>query len=771
MSLAATRRHLLEDAALRGTAFSSRWAGEVDGWLTNTFEAATAGANPRGIALVAVGGYGRGDLAPGSDLDLLLLYEGRTAPAEVAERVWYPIWDEGLKLGHSVRTVDEALALAADDLDTATSLLTTRHLAGDAGLTEDLVTAAAERWRKRSKRYLTMLRESVATRQNRFGEVAYLLEPDLKEGRGGLRDIHALRWAEMARPVLDPADPDALDRAERVLFDARVELHRVTDRNTDRLNLQDQDAVGAALGVDADVLMHQVATAARTVAWIADETWDRVGAATGTGPSLLGWRSRTRAPGLVVKGGQVGLEPSADPATRPGIVLDAAVLAARKKARIARSSLERLARRSLRPGADRDGDPAPWSDVTRHRFVELLSVGHDAIAVIESLDHVGIWERYMPEWADVRNKPQRNVYHRFTVDRHLLETAANAAALVDAVDRPDLLLVGALLHDIGKGRPGDHTEVGMEMVAEIGPRLGYDAEDTAILVDMVRHHLLLPDAATRRDITDEATIAAVADAVGDRGRLALLAALTEADSLATGPAAWGAWKAELVRELVRRTDHYLTGGDLAALAIPEFPDARQRALLAAREVSVRGADDVLEVVAPDRPGLFARVAGVLALHGLEVLTADATAVGGMALEELKVSSRFGSIGGWERVEHDIRAALDHRLAIEARLAERIATYSTGSSRLRLPPPSIRFDDDASATATVIELSAPDRIGLLYRVLSAFNEMDVDVRLAKVQTLGDVVVDSFYVTTVDGSPISDGVFRAELQRALLHAVAD
>ena len=768
MSLTSTRQHLLENTALQGMAFSDRWAGEVDGWLTKTFETATAGVSPEGLALVAVGGYGRGDLAPGSDLDLLLLHRAKNAPAEVAEKIWYRIWDEGLKLGHSVRTTAEALDLAADDLDTATSLLTARHLAGDSELTDELVQAAVEQWRKRSKRCLTMLRNGVAARQARFGEVAYLLEPDLKEGRGGLRDIHALRWAQMARPVLDAADPEALAAAERVLFDARVELHRATGRNNDRLNLQDQDAVAAALGTDADGLMADIAHAARTVAWIADETWDRVGAATGNGSSLLGWRSRSRAPGLVVKGGQVSLEPSADPATHPELVLHAANLAARKQARIARSSLDRLAARAPGPGGP-DGT-GPWTDDTRRGFVDLLATGHDAISVIESLDHVGIWERYLPEWSGVRNKPQRNVYHRFTVDRHLLETSANAAALVDTVDRPDLLLLGALLHDIGKGRPGDHTDVGMELVAEIGPRLGYDAEDTAVLVDMVRHHLLLPDVATRRDLTDEATIALVAAQVGDRTRLGLLAALTEADSLATGPAAWGSWKAELVRELVRRTDHYLAGGDLAALPTREFPDERQRDLLAAGQVQVSGVDDVLEVVAPDRPGLFARVAGVLALHGLDVLTADAAAVDAMAIEQIKVTSRFGSMWGWERVERDVLAALENRLAIESRLAERISTYGSAGARPGLPPATIRYDDAASKAATVVELSAPDRIGLLYRVLRAFNEMDVDVQLAKIQTLGDVVVDSFYVTHLDGSLVTDPVVRAELERALLHAVS-
>jgi [protein-PII] uridylyltransferase len=488
-----------------------------------------------------------------------------------------------------------------------------------------------------------------------------------------------------------------------------------------------------------------------------------VGASLSTGSNLLGWRSRTRSPGLMIRDGQVLLEPNCDPSNRPALVLEAAILAATKQARLARATHERLNARAPLP-------PDVWTDEIRQRFVELLGHGHDAILVIEALDHTGLWERFLPEWTAVRNRPQRNAYHRFTVDRHLLEATANAAALVDRVDRPDLLLVGTLLHDIGKGRKGDHTEVGMALIEEIGPRMGFSDEDTAVLVDLCRHHLLLPDVATRRDLSDEATIAAVADAVGDRTRLHLLAALTEADSLATGPAAWGAWKADLVSELVRRVDHYLSGGDLAALTSVEFPDADQRALMAAGAVAVQAADDLITVVAPDRSGLFSRVAGVLALHGLDVIAADAASEDGMAIEAFRVTSRFGSTVPWDRVVTNVHAALEDRLAIEARLADRIRTYQVRAAVHRLPPPVVRFDDAASATATVVEVHAPDRVGLLYRVSRAFAELAIDVRVAKVQTLGDLVVDSFYVTTVDGGVVSDAALRAEIERALLHAVS-
>jgi [protein-PII] uridylyltransferase len=763
-SLASARERLLADPSLRGFEFAAAWRGEVDPWLVARFGEAVeaAGADPATFALVAVGGYGRGDLAPGSDLDLLLLHTGGGDPGPVAEQLWYPIWDEGLKLGHSVRTIKEALDLADEDLDTATSLLTTRHLAGTEELTSTLAAAAVAQWSKRSKRFLTMLRDSAAHRHQQAGEIAFLLEPDLKEARGGLRDIHALRWAQLARTVLEPGDGATLSASEQVLFEVRVELHRATGRTGDRLNLQDQDVVSKALGCTADQLMADVSHAARTVAWIGDETWDRISASLSTSVSLLGWRSRDRAPGLVVRGGQVLLENSVDPAHRPDLVLEAAILAATKRARIARSSLTRLVERS--PAV-----PEVWPISTRERFVELLLLGHDAIEVIEALDHTGLWERYLPEWSHTRSRPQRNAYHRFTIDRHLLEAAANAAGLAGRVDRPDLLVVGALLHDIGKGLPGDHTDVGVELIAEIGPRMGFDAEDTEVLVTLCRQHLLLPDAATRRDLSDPATIAGVADAVGTVECLHLLAALTEADSVATGPAAWGSWKADLVRDLVRRVEHHLEGVDPAALANEEFPNAAQRALLAGGRPVASGEGRTLTVVAPDRPGLFSRVAGVLAIEGLEVRTADATALDGMALEVFEVESRFGSTIPWDRVVASLEAALDGRLAIEARLAARMRTYAPKAIRPDLPPPTVHFADAASSSATVVEVHARDQIGVLYRLARAFADFDLDVRTAKIQTLGEVIIDAFYLTRADGSLITDPVLRRELERALLHAV--
>jgi [protein-PII] uridylyltransferase len=368
----------------------------------------------------------------------------------------------------------------------------------------------------------------------------------------------------------------------------------------------------------------------------------------------------------------------------------------------------------------------------------------------------------------VRNRPQRNAYHRFTVDRHLLETAANAADLARHVSRPDLLLVGALLHDIGKGFPGrDHTDVGIELVGAIGPRLGFSPADVAVLQALVRQHLLLADAATRRDLDDPATIETVASSVGDRLTLELLAALTEADSLATGPAAWGHWKAGLVGELVARAATVLEGGEAPhgpSLDVASYADRLGPGIPVA--VDVHGTE--ITVVARDRPGLFSRVAGTLALHGLDVRAAQAASQDGVAVEVLTVEPVWGREPDWDGVVEDVGRAVQGRLSLEARLAARARDYASRlrPAAARSAEPRVLFDNEASASATVVEVRAPDGIGVLYRITRALADCDLDVRSAKVSTLGPEVVDAFYVCDGEGAKVTDADHLGEVERAVL-----
>ncbi|MGZ4705994.1 MAG: ACT domain-containing protein [Acidimicrobiales bacterium] len=511
-------------------------------------------------------------------------------------------------------------------------------------------------------------------------------------------------------------------------------------------------------------MMAAISAAARAIAWTSDEVWERVDSSL-KGP--LGWRmSRDRdlAAGVVLRDGRVCMTAASDPAADRLLVLRVAVAAAQADARIDRTTLDRLATESP--------DLAiPWNQETRDLFAALLLTGRPAIDVIETLDQRGLWVRILPEWEPVRSKPQRNAYHRFTVDRHLCEAAANAAALVDRVDRPDLLVVGALLHDIGKGYPGDHVAVGIDIVSRIGQRMGYDADDIAQLTEMVRDHLLLPDVATRRDLSDEGTIRWVASRVGTLRSLRLLDALTEADSIATGSAAWSDWKAELLGILVSRTAHLMQGGAVEEIAMSSFPTDEQLAVMAEGKRVLEGIDDRLTVITPDRTGLFSRTAAVLALNGLDVLSAAAYSNDdGMALQVFRVESNLGPTIAWDRVVRDLEKALDGRLALEARLRERARTYAR-TDRSPEPPqePEVTFDNDLSEVATVVEVRAPDRIGVLYRITRAIAELDLDIRSAKVQTIGRDVVDAFYLRGADGAKVTDPDYLVEIERSIIGAL--
>jgi [protein-PII] uridylyltransferase len=760
------RNEVLEDRGLRGREFARAWTSVLEGWLGELFDDAAAGSSR--LALVAVGGEGRREMAPYSDLDLLLLCEDPAVAEGVAEKLWYPVWDAGLKLGHAVRNLRDTLALAAEDLETATALLSARHVRGDAEMTAELAERARSSWRKRGRRWLQDLADAVEQRHAAAGEVAFALEPELKEGRGGLRDVHALRWALHAGAELDVGALDALGAHHDVLFDVRVELHRSQARPGDRLLLQEQDAVAARVGdLDADALMARVASAGRSIAFASDEAWHDIRSS--LSGSLFGRFRRERRVDdeLVLQSGRVALTPPVVEVQDPFLVLRVAERAAREDARIDPATLDAL--------AAAPAPPVPWPESARRSFCELLLCGPPMVAVAEILDRWGLWVRLMPEWEPTQSRPQRNAYHRFTVDRHLLETAAEAAALEHRVPRPDLLVVAALLHDLGKAYPqrGDHSVVGTELAGGIARRMGFSEADTATVVALVRHHLLLADVATRRDLDAPATVEFVAREIGTPDRLALLWALTEADSMATGSAAWSPWKAELVERLCSRAAALMAGSSAASPSVgdPEaFPRPEQRRLLASREVQVRTEGDAITVCCPDRPGVFFRVAGALALHGLDVVEANVWSEDEMALDEFRVRPGGAGVVPWDRVSVDVVKVLEGRLALQSRVSERARSQRRRRrATIHEFAPTVRFDNGDSAPTTVIEVVGPDSFGLLYRLGRALAEFNLNVIAARIHTMGHDVVDAFHVTDGDGGRVVDEDLQVEIRRALLDAL--
>jgi [protein-PII] uridylyltransferase len=563
------------------------------------------------------------------------------------------------------------------------------------------------------------------------------------------------------------------------ILDARHALHEVTGRCRDRLLLEEQDEVARALGLlDADVLLRMLAGAARTVAYAVDHAFrqaDRLGGRLGGRRLRRPAERRPLADGVVEQDGEVVLARAADPARDPALVLRAAAAAAQAGLPLAPRTLTRL--------TECPPLPNPWPGPARDALLALLGAGEPAVSVWEALDTEGLITSLIPDWERVRNRPQRNPLHKYTVDRHLAETAAHAAALTREVARPDLLLLAALLHDIGKGWPGDHSTTGEVVARDVGRRMGLPEPDTELVATAVRHHLLLPMVATRRDLDDPVTVKQVAAAVPSRALLELLHALAIADGLATGPAAWNDWKATLVADLVRRVTAVLARGDdpagLAAcgggprppregMAGEQMPGPTplrddQLALAAAGgpAATVRGSE--VTVVAPDRPGLLWRAAGVLASHRLAVRSANATSVGDTAVTVFDVAPEYGEPPDATLVAGDLRRMLEGRLDIAGRLERRMRAAPPRVTAV--PAPKVTLVDDASETATVVEVRAHDAPGLLWRVGRALGECGLDVRAARVETLGAEVVDVFYVTDSSGEPLVE----ADLRRATLHAV--
>lgn len=767
-------------------------------WLTAT--ASELGIGPEsGCAIVAVGGLGRGEMLPYSDLDLILLHDGSdlTRIGGIAERLWYPLWDAHIKLDHSVRTVAEALQVAASDMTAALGLLDARHIAGDADLTAVLVAEVRRQWRIGVRSRLDELIELTHQRWRRSGDVAQRAEPDTKNGRGGLRDIQlidALAVAQLTDPAIDPGAQTpggGVAAAHMRLLDVRTELHRVARRARDQVRVQDADEIAAALRLgDRFDLARSLSDSARTVCYAVD-----AGLRNASNSIPRRGLARLRAvplrrpldEGVINHAGEIVLARDAQPRRDPGLVLRVAASAARTGLPIGAATLLRLA----------DTAPelrTPWPRGALKDLLVVLGSGPRAIPVIEALDRTGLWGRLIPEWGAVRDLPPRDAIHTWTVDRHLMEVASIAGTFATRVSRPDLLVLSAILHDIGKGRGGDHSVIGAELAERIATRMGLWPSDIAVIVAVVRQHLLLPQVSTRRDLDDAATVQSVVDAIGgDVVVLEVLHALAEADSIGTGPGVWGEWKASLIAELVRRCRLVMEGQSLPE-PTPLDPELVALAERGEVHVDVTALDEphtyAVNVVAPDRRGALTAAAGVLAMHALRVVSASVGGDDSYAIDTFVVSPHFGEPPPAGLLRQDVIRALDGELDPVAELLARREREQRNSGATVAPdnaqaPPRVLWFDPAGSTAgegrrMIVELRAEDRPGLLARVAAVLHQQGVNICWARVETLGNSVVDAFCVdlgssadAAADGSAdvgiSTEPDRRAAIERALLEVV--
>ncbi len=762
--LVAARRRLLSDGRDLGAAeLRHAWQDLHESWLTAKADEIGI-TDASGFAIVGIGGLGRHELLPYSDLDLMLLHDNKSADVlqRVADKLWYPLWDANVRLDHSVRTVSGALGVANTDVIAALGMLDARHIAGDARLSEELIAGARRQWRSAIRSRMNELVEITHARWQRCGRISQRAEPDLKSGRGGLRDVQLLDALGVAQLIdrhgmARPETPGgSLDDAYLTLLDVRTELHRVSGRGRDQLLAQYADEISAALQIgDRFDLARKLSGAGRTIAYHA-ETGLRTAenALPRRGVSALVRRPKRRPldEGVVEYAGEIVLARDASPETDAGLVLRVAAASADTGMPIGAATLSRLA-------AGAPEMPIPWPSEALDDLLVVLSAGPTAVATVEALDRTGLWERLLPEWAVIRDLPPRDVAHKWTVDRHVLETAANAAPLATRVARPDLLALGALLHDIGKGRGVDHSVFGAEMALEIGPRLGVAPKDTEFLSKLVRHHLLLPVAATRSDLNDPKTIQAVSEAIGgDPLLLEVLHALTEADSKATGPGVWSDWKASLIEDLVRRCRMVMAGEPLPQ-AQPIAPQYLSLTADHGVHVEIEAGDSErlnLVMVAPDQRGLVSNAAAVLALNSLRIHSASVNTHEGVAIIEFVVSPLFGSPpeAGLLRLlfTNALNGDVDVLGTLEKRDTDAIgaATERAGEIQVGVPvtrstaPPHILWLDPAASGQHVVEVRAMDRLGLLALLARGMERAGADIAWAKVHTFGSTAADVFCV---------------------------
>lgn len=698
---------------------------------------AASGGPATGVALVAVGGYGRSELAPHSDLDVVLVHDDDVDLGELGSTLWYPLWDSGRRLDHSVRSMGQVLD-AATDLRVALGLLDARHLAGDPGLSLRLRTTMLADWRRQARTRLPELRQMTRKRHEVTGELAHASVPDVKEAEGGLRDAGVLKAIE-ASWLVDASTP-ALEAARQMLLDVRDEVQDLSGRPSDRVAPEMWGPLAERLGLaDAGAAQRHVRSLGRRIAHLSRLAWRRTDAVVARPTGEKGRRTPALeriAPGIALSRGEVVLDAGTVPADDPTLLLRAAAEAASRDAVLAPATAARL----VREGAEL---PVPWPAAARDALVRLLASGPGLLPVWETLDEIDGIETFLPEWEQIRLLPHASAIHRFTVDRHVVETCAEAGALIRGVRRPDLLLVGALLHDIGKGSVHDHSVAGEPLARKIVARMGFTDLDAEVVASLVRWHLLLARLATTRDPDDPATTAELLTHVPDAASLELLRALTEADARAASPAAWTSWRASLVDRLVTRAGHAL-GAEIAHPVPTEslpVPDAVRRDPSAvAVEVTSHEVGATVTVVAADRVGLLADVAGGLAALRVPVHAARAWA-------QVDADGEWG-VSAWEVPDAYLDATV---------VRERIRRVVEGTQRLpELParpdgelPPIVEVRPDASRASLVLEIRTSDRPGVVHRVLTTLAGLGLTVASAHVSTLGPQAVDVFYVQEVGG----------------------
>jgi [protein-PII] uridylyltransferase len=820
------------------------------------------------LAMAATGGYGRATLAPFSDIDLLFLVEGKV-PLRVAravEFILYFLWDLGLKVGHATRSISDCLKEAKADVTIRTSLLDARCLAGDRPLFAEFQTEfRADCHADGPADYIAAKQAERAARHRRFGDTPFMVEPNVKEGRGGLRDLQTLYWLSRyvfntfsmselvgkSAPgggILTESEARACKRAWEYLWTVRFHLHYVAGRAEERLTFDFQPVIGARMGYTrhgrqdgVERFMRHYFLVVREVARVTGVLEPALVRAA-LGPPALAAETDAHLLecGFALADGKILFAPGRDPEDDPASIFRILVCARDRELELHPLALRKLIRNASL-AADLRGNRKAAA-----LFLNLLCGGApdaetrtcDSARWLNLLNETGVLGRYLPDWRRIVGQMQFDTYHVYTVDVHtvqaikvlnsieaggLSEIAPVASSLIEQVQSRRALYVALLLHDIAKGRGGDHSELGAEIALYVGPALGLSAEETEMVSWLVLHHLLLSQTAFSRDIDDPKTILDLADTIQSPERLRLLLILTVSDIRAVSPKVWNGWKATLLRELYARVAEVLEGGlstterdarisrvkDVVAGMIDDFPAGEREEFLSLGYPSywlgfdpdsierharmIRGAKQrkapltvnteplparaVTEVVVytADHAGLFSRIAGALAIAGASIVDARIhTLTDGMALDTFWIQDAAG--GPYDaphrlaRLASLVEQALSGRLKLSAEIRKATSSLMPGRMRAIHVPPRVVLDNRASNRHTVIEVNGRDRPGLLHDVTSAISDEGLQIASAHVTTYGVRAVDVFYVKDVFGMKVENERKLAQLRNVLLEALS-
>ena len=809
------------------------------------------------LALLAVGGYGRAEMAPHSDVDLLFLTPWKTTgwAESVVESTLYMLWDLHLKVGHATRSVADCLRLARADMTVRTSLLEQRPLAGHGGPAADLARRLRrEVFARTAPEFVRAKLEERERRHERQGGQRYVNEPDVKEGKGGLRDLQSLYWIAkyihdagsgeelVAARVFDREEHEAFRRADDFLWAVRCHLHLIAGRAADKLTFDRQVEV-------ARRMEYEDAPGRRAVERFMQDYFrhaTRVGELTRIFLTALEARHVKSAPTLLGRAAELAL--GRRPRVRPGyqVVLGRLGVADAGAFLADPVNLLRIFEEALRTGLLLHPDAMRLVRANLHRidgraradpeagriFLSLLLDHGNPERALRRMNELGVLAAFVPEFEPIVAMMQFNMYHHYTVDEHTIQCMAELSRIERgelALELPlatvimagpverRVLTVALLLHDIGKGRPEDHSILGARIARRVAPRLGLSAEESATVEWLVRHHLLMSDMAQKRDISEPRTVRDFARAVGTRRRLDLLTVLTACDIRGVGPGVWNNWKAQLLRTLHRRTAQALEGGmEAMGRAVQEAdakaalgaalrdwtPEARAaeiarhyppywqglRApdhLALARLLRDLPPDEIRSEVAPDEghdatrarfamvdhPGIFSRLAGAVALAGANVVDARTYVTrDGCAVAVFWLQDAEGHPFEAARLPR-LRASIERILAGEIVAAEALAPKDRVPTRERAfhRPTHVTFDNDGSDLYTIVEVDARDRPGLLHDLTRALAAGNVHIASAVIATYGEQAVDSFYVKDSFGLKLHSESRREALARRLRDAV--